>query len=61
MGQWVAETTGGEPDKSIEQGTAPPLNPRETDEESWLEVDPGEAMVEGVKSGGVSCFLLHEL
>jgi hypothetical protein len=66
MGQWqcrkvskgVAETTDCELDKSIEQGAATPLNPRETNEGSWLEVDPVEAMVEGVKR--VICLLFHE-
>ena len=65
IGQWqcrkvskgVVETTDGELDKSIEQGAATALNPRETNEGSWLEVDPVEAMVEGVKNR-VTCFQL---
>ena len=62
MGQWqrrkvskgATEPAGGEP---ISQGPASPVNSGEIDEESWLEIDPVEAMVEGVKSRGVSCFL----
>ena len=66
MGQWerrkvskgVAEPANGESDKdkSTEQGAAPPVTPGEINDESWLEVNPVEAMVEGVKSGGVGCF-----
>jgi hypothetical protein len=67
MGQWqrrkvskgATEAADGEPDQSIQQGAASPVTSGAIDEESWLEVDPVEAMVEGVKSRGVSCFLLH--
>ena len=63
MGQWqrrkvskeVTEPADGE---SIQHGAASPVNSGAIDE-SWLEVDPVEAMVEGVKSRGVSCFLFH--
>ena len=66
LGQWqrrkvskgVVETGDCEPDRSIEQGTTSPTTPGEINEESWLEVDPVEAMVEGVKSRGVSCSLI---
>jgi hypothetical protein len=63
LGQWqrrkeskgMVETADGESDKSIDGG-APAVTRGEINEESWLEVDPVEAMVEGVKSRGVSCF-----
>ena len=66
LGQWqrrkvskgVAETGDGESDKSIEQGATSPITPAEINDESWLEVDPVEAMVEGVKSRGVSHSLI---
>ena len=53
----MAETTDGESDQSIEQGAATPLNPRETNKRSWLEVNPVAAIVDGVKSR-VICFQL---
>lgn len=63
MGQWqrrkVSKGTDGEADKSTQQGTASPVTPGEIDEESWLVVDPVEAMVEGVKSGGGSELLKY--
>lgn len=67
MGQWqrrkvskgATELANGEPDKSIQQGASLPVTSGEIGDESWLEVDPVEAMVEGVKSRGVSCFLFH--
>ena len=63
LGQWqrrkvskgMVETADGESDKSTDAG-APPVTPGDINEESWLEVDPVEAMVEGVKSRGVSYF-----
>lgn len=65
MGRWqrrkvskgLAEPT--ESDKSNEQGAAPPVTPGEINDESWLEVDPVEAMVEGVKSRGGSELLKY--
>ena len=65
MGQWqrrkvsMGVTADGEPNQSIQQRAASPGTSGAIDEESWLEVDPVEAMVEGVKSRGVSCFLFH--
>lgn len=66
MGQWqrrkvskgVAEPVNGESDKD-KSGAIPPVTPGEINDESWLEINPVEAMVEGVKSGGVSYFLFH--
>ena len=37
--------------------TVAPVTAPETGEEPWVEVDPVEAMVEGVKSRGVRFFL----
>jgi hypothetical protein len=66
MGQWqrrrvskgVTESVGSEPDTSQNQnqnqprvGTPEPSP--EIGEDSWVEIDPVEAMVEGVKSRGV--------
>jgi len=64
MGQWqrrkvskgVTEHAGSEPDTTQNQnqprvGTPEPSP--EIGEESWVEIDPVEAMVEGVKSRGV--------
>jgi len=69
MGQWqrrkvskgTSEPVNSEPDKSIQQDAAPPIisGSGEIADESWLEVDRVEAMVEGVKSRGVSCILFH--
>ena len=50
----MAETTDGESDKSMRQDAATAFNPRETNEAPWLEVDPVEAMVEGVKNRGLA-------
>ncbi|KAH9003036.1 zf-C3HC-domain-containing protein [Lactarius hatsudake] len=66
MGQWQRRkvskgmtVTDGELDKSIQQSTASPVTPGCVEEESWLEVDPVEAMVEGVKSSGGSELLKY--
>jgi hypothetical protein len=67
MGQWqrrkvskgATEAADGEPDQSIQQGAASPVTSGAIDEESWLEVDPVEAMVEGVKSRGGSDLLRY--
>ncbi|KAH9031783.1 zf-C3HC-domain-containing protein [Lactarius pseudohatsudake] len=64
MGQWQRRkvskgVTDGELDKSIQQSTASPVTAGYVDEESWLEVDPVEAMVEGVKSSGGSELLKY--
>ena len=62
MGQWqhrkasrsVAELANGEPNTTQQaENTVGP----EASEEPWVEVDPVEAMIEGVKSRGV-CFFL---
>lgn len=65
MGQWqrrkskgMAERVDGEPDTSQhQQNVEAPVTPPEIGEESWVEVDPVEAMVEGVKSRGVRSLL----
>ena len=65
MGQWqhrkasasrsVAELANGEPNTTQQpENTVVP----ETSEEQWVEVDPVEAMIEGVKSRGVRFFFL---
>lgn len=63
LGQWqrrkvsqsLPERVDSEPDTTQNQPSAvPPETPPEVVEESWVEVDPVEAMVEGVKSRGVS-------
>lgn len=63
MGQWqrrkvskgLAERVDSEPDTTQNQPSVVlPETPAEIGEESWVEVDPVEAMVEGVKSRGVS-------
>ncbi|KAI9439918.1 zf-C3HC-domain-containing protein [Lactarius indigo] len=67
LGQWqrrrvskgVTELTDGEPDKSIQQGTGSSVTPGNIDGESWLEIDPVEAMVEGVKNSGGSELLKY--
>jgi len=59
MGQWqhrkasriVAERTNGEPNMTPQQEN---IVAPETGEELWVEVDPVEAMIEGVKSRGGS-------
>jgi hypothetical protein len=61
MGRWqrrrVSESltnrVDGEPDGSEAQSVVAPATTADIDEESWVEVDPVEAMVEGVKSRGV--------
>jgi hypothetical protein len=66
MGQWqrrkvskgVTERVGSEPDTIQNQNqnqprVGTPEPPPEIGEESWVEIDPVEAMVEGVKSRGV--------
>jgi hypothetical protein len=66
MGQWqlrkpsknVTERANGEPNTTPQQeNTVAPVTPPETGEEPWVEVDPVEAMIEGVKSRGVRFFL----
>ncbi|KAH9063901.1 zf-C3HC-domain-containing protein [Lactarius vividus] len=65
MGQWQRRkvskgVTDGGLDKSIQQDTASLVTSAGyIDEESWLEVDPVEAMVEGVKSSGGSELLKY--
>ena len=69
MGQWqrrkvsrgVSERVGSEPDMSQNQNqprVGTPEPPPEVGEESWVEIDPVEAMVEGVKSRGVRSSVL---
>lgn len=61
MGQWqhrrasrsVTEGANGEPNTTPQQEETP-VTPPETGEEPWVEVDPVEAMIEGVKSRGGS-------
>jgi hypothetical protein len=68
MGQWqrrkvsksVTERVGTEPDTTQNQNqprVGTPESPPEIGEESWVEIDPVEAMVEGVKSRGALFFL----
>lgn len=60
MGQWqhrkasrsVTERANGDTTAQQENIVAP-VTPPETGEEPWVEVDPVEAMIEGVKSRGV--------
>lgn len=60
MGQWQRrKVSKGVTDGSIQQNTASPVTSGYVDEESWLEVDPVEAMVEGVKSSGGSELLKY--
>ena len=58
MGQWQRRKVSrvdSEPDTTQNQpSVVPPETPPEIGEESWVEVDRVEAMVEGVKSRGVS-------
>jgi hypothetical protein len=64
MGQWqrrkvskkgLPERVDSEPDTTQNQSSViAPETPPEIGEESWVEVDRVEAMVEGVKSRGVS-------
>jgi hypothetical protein len=63
LGQWqrrkvsqsLLERVDSEPDTTQNQpSVVPPETPPEIGEGSWVEVDPVEAMVEGVKSRGVS-------
>jgi len=62
MGQWqhrklsrsVTERARGEPNTTPQENIVAPVTPSETGEEPWVEVDPVEAMVEGVKSRGGS-------
>jgi hypothetical protein len=65
MGQWqrrkasksVTERTDGEPGTTEHQESiVAPAAPSGTNEESWIEVDPVEAMIEGVKRRGVRSF-----
>ena len=65
MGQWqhrkvsrsVTERANDEPNTTPQQANiVAPVTPPETGEEPWVEVDPVEAMVEGVKSKGVRFF-----
>jgi Rsm1-like len=61
MGQWqrrkmsesITNHVDGEPDASQAQSAEAPARTADINEESWVEVDPVEAMVEGVKSRGV--------
>ncbi|KAI0303703.1 C3HC zinc finger-like-domain-containing protein [Multifurca ochricompacta] len=60
MGQWQrrkvskgrTERVVGKLDTPLLESASAPGAPTATDEESWVEVDPVEAMVEGVKSRG---------
>ena len=70
MGQWqhrkasrsVTECADGEPNTTPEQeNIVVPVGPPETGEEPWVEVDPVEAMIEGVKSRGVRFFFSARL
>jgi len=63
MGQWqhwkasrsLREGANGEPNTTPQQeNIVAPGTPPETGEEPWVEVDPVEAMIEGVKSRGGS-------
>jgi len=67
MGQWqhrkatksVTERADGEPNTTPQQeNIVAPVTLPETGEEPWAEVDPVEAMIEGVKSRGVRFFFL---
>ena len=68
MGQWqrrrvsktVTEHVASEPDTTTQNqpSAGTPEPPSEIGEESWVEIDPVEAMVEGVKSRGVRSFIL---
>jgi hypothetical protein len=65
MGQWqhrkvsgsVRERANGEPNTTQQQEST--VTPPETGEEPWVEVDPVEAMIEGVKSSGVRFFSVN--
>ena len=65
MGQWqhrkasrnVTERANGANTTPQQENTVVPVTPPETGEEPWVEVDPVEAMIEGVKSRGVRFFL----
>lgn len=67
MGQWqsrkvskrVRDRVEGEPDVFQAQNTVASVATADINEESWVEVDPVEAMVEGVKSRGVRPTLLN--
>jgi len=53
----MTERANGEPNTTPQQeNIVAPVTLPETDEELWVEVDPVEAMVEGVKSRGVRFF-----
>ncbi len=67
MGQWqrrrasksATEQANSEPNTTPHQeNIVAPVSHPETGEEPWIEVDPVEAMVEGVKSKGVRFFFL---
>jgi len=58
MGQWQRRKVSTEPADG-ESTPASPVTSGGIDEESWLEVDPVEAMVEGVKSRGGSELLKY--
>jgi hypothetical protein len=65
MGRWqhrkasrsVTERANGEPNTTPQQENVE--TPPETGEEPWVEVDPVEAMIEGVKSRGVRFIFLQ--
>ena len=68
MGQWqrrkasrsVTEGADGEPNTTPQQeNSVASIALPETGEEPWVEVDPVEAMVEGVKSRGVRFILFY--
>jgi hypothetical protein len=55
----VTERANDEPNTTPQpqqENTVAPVTAPETGEEPWVEVDPVEAMVEGVKSRGVRFF-----
>ena len=67
MGQWqhrkasrsMTEGANGVPNTTPQQeNIVAPVTPSETGEEPWVEVDPVEAMIEGVKNSGVRFFFL---
>ena len=68
MGQWqrrrasksATEPANSEPNTTPHQeNIVAPVSHPDTGEEPWIEVDPVEAMVEGVKSKGVRFFFLY--
>jgi hypothetical protein len=69
LGQWqrrrvsksVTNHVDYELDASQAQSTVTPSATADVNEESWVEVDPVEAMVEGVKSKGVRSLLSQHI